>query len=79
MAKKLKGCFMSKGCDGGHNPDEHPSTVGKSCNKNLWTENGIGDHSVVHQRTLPVDYERVFGTSKFNKKGGKFLMDSPNS
>ena len=76
---ELFGCFMNKGCDGGHDPDDDPSTVGKSCNKNLWTEHGEGDNSLARKRTLPLDYERVFGTAQFSKKGGKFLIDSPNS
>ena len=70
---------MSKGCDGLHNPDNEPSTVGKSCNKNLWTVYGEGPKSLVRTRTLPLEYERVFGTAQFSKKGGKFLIDAPTS
>ena len=76
---KLFGCFMSKGCDGLHDPDNDPSTVGKSCNKNLWTVYGEGPKSLVRTRTLPLEYERVFGTAQFSKKGGKFLIDAPTS
>ena len=70
---------MSKGCDGLHDPDNEPSTVGKSCNKNLWIQQGEGENSLVRKRTLPLDYKRVFGTTQFSKKGGRFLIDAPTS
>ena len=77
--EEVFGCWMNRGCDGNHWPDEDPSTVGKKCNDNNWKLHGEGDSSVVHKRKPPLKYEDVFDTNAFSKGGKKFLMNSRHS